>query len=40
MKVKGIELKKGIKIHGFKSDVPGYWEIVSLKPFRVIAHQN
>ncbi len=40
MKVKGVEIKRGDRIHGFSVSVPGYWEVESLRPFRVVAHQN
>ena len=42
IKIEGkvIELKTGDTVHGFSSDVPGFWEIESLRPFRVIANQQ
>ena len=40
MKVRGIEIKKGDRIHGFSIAIPGCWEVKSLRPFRVMAHQQ
>lgn len=40
MKVRGIKLRKGDRVRGFAPDVPGYWEIESLRPFVVMGVQN
>lgn len=40
MKVRGIELRKGDRAKGFYPWNPGYWEIESLRPFRVYGVQD
>jgi len=37
---KVVEIRVGDRVHGFPTDVPGYWEIKSIRPFRVIAYHK
>lgn len=39
MKIRGIEIRKGDKVRAFHSAHGGYWEVVSLRPFIIEAHQ-
>ena len=42
VKIEGreINLVKGDTVHGFNSNVPGCWEIETLRPFSVVAYQG
>ena len=39
MRVRGVEIKKGDKVRAFHSAHGGYWQVVSLRPFIIEAHQ-